>query len=94
MEALEAGTAPLTGRQYNPSDQRAHSGSSLPSSGSGVGLIQRSRSFIDQGIVLVDGVVDNLAARLGRWADDDGGDEALLLPVARQARRRGAVASG
>jgi hypothetical protein len=59
----------------------------LPSSGSGgntgVGLIQRSRSFIDQGIVLVDGVVDNLAARLGKWADDDGEDEALLLPVAR-----------
>ncbi|CAG5160375.1 uncharacterized protein ALTATR162_LOCUS5803 [Alternaria atra] len=90
MEALEAGTVPLTGRKHISSC----SSSSSPGSGSGgasdgFGLIRKSRSWVDQGVGFVDGAVDAFAAKLGRWTDDDGGNEALLLPVARQGRGEG-----
>ncbi|KAH6882426.1 hypothetical protein BKA58DRAFT_373304 [Alternaria rosae] len=75
MEALEAGTAPLTGR--------LHSGSSSPSN-RGSRLIRKSKSFVDEGVGMMEGVVDRVAAKIARWTDDDGGDEALLLPVAQR----------
>jgi len=68
MEAMEAGTA--------------HSGSSTPGN-RGSRLIRKSKSFIDEGIGMMEGVVDGVAAKIARWTDDDGGDDALLLPVAR-----------
>jgi len=68
MEALEAGTA--------------HSGSSTPGN-RGSRLIRKSKSFIDEGIGMMEGVVDGVAAKIAKWTDDDGGDDALLLPVAR-----------
>jgi hypothetical protein len=39
----------------------------------------------------VDGAVDGFVARVGRWTDDDGADEELLLPVARGGRMGGGV---
>lgn len=84
IEALEAGTAPLTGRKH----ARSESCCSSP----GNGLIGKSKSWIDEGVGLVDGAVTAFAAKIGRWTDDDGGDDALLLPVARQGRDRGVSA--
>ncbi|KAG9193277.1 hypothetical protein G6011_03312 [Alternaria panax] len=81
MEAREAGTAPLTGRQHPQSEF-----GSLPCGNS---LIRKSKSWIDEGVGFVDGAVNAFAAKIGRWTDDDGGDDALLLPVARQGRGTG-----
>lgn len=80
IEALEAGTAPLTGRRQPQSDFN-------PSS-TGSGLVEKSKSWIDEGVGFVDGAVSAVAAQIGRWMDDDGGDESLLLPYTRQGRER------
>jgi hypothetical protein len=77
IEALEAGTAP---QGYSRASSSAGSGDS-PN-----GVMKKSLSWIDQGLELVDGAVDGLVARVGRWTEDGGGDEALLLPVARSGR--------
>jgi hypothetical protein len=73
IEALEAGTAPLTGRKH-PS-----SSSSSPRNG----LVTKSKSWIDDGVGRIDGAVNAFVAKIGRWTYDDGGDDASLLPVAR-----------
>jgi hypothetical protein len=77
IEALEAGTA------HTRSSSSSGSKGDSPNGG---GMMHRSLSWIDQGLELVDGAVDGLVARVGRWTDDDGGDEALLLPVARSGK--------
>ena len=78
IEALEAGTR-------SPSSSGPGSHSSKEESPNG-GIMRKSLSWIDQGLELVDGAVDGFVARVGRWTDDDGGDEALLLPVARRGK--------
>ena len=78
IEALEAGTAHTRSSSRSGSNRSKSSGDS-PNGG----VLHKSLSWIDQGLELVDGAVDGLVARVGRWTDDDGGDEALLLPVAR-----------
>ena len=81
IEALEAGTAPLTGRRQPQSD--------FNPSFAGSGLVEKSKGWIDEGVGFVDGAVSAVAAQIGRWTDDDGGDESLLLPYTRQGRERG-----
>jgi hypothetical protein len=84
FEALEAGTASfpaLTRSSSNPNSPRANPN----------GVLHKSLSWIDQGLELVDGAVDGFVARVGRWTDDDGADEELLLPVARGGRMGGGV---
>lgn len=71
MEALENGTAPLTGRVRG---LRGHAGSSED------GRVLRKVSWLDQGLGMVDAAVDIFVARMTRWMDDDGGDEVLVLP--------------
>ncbi|CAI9628471.1 unnamed protein product [Alternaria burnsii] len=78
IEALEAGTAPLTGRRQ-PQSEFNHSFT-------GSGLVEKSKSWIDEGVGFVDGAVSAVAAQIRRWTDDDGGDESLLLPYTRQGR--------
>lgn len=44
---------------------------------------QRKMGWMDRGLEMFDGAVDGLVVRIVEWADDDGGDDALLLPLAR-----------
>jgi hypothetical protein len=44
---------------------------------------QRRIGWMDRGLEMVDGAVDRLVVRIVEWTDDDGEDEALLLPLAR-----------
>jgi hypothetical protein len=41
------------------------------------------RSWVDLGLAMVDDAVDRAAARIVRWADDNGGDGVLVLPLAK-----------
>ena len=42
-----------------------------------------SKSWVDMGLAAVDGAVDRFADRVIRWGDDNGGDGAMLLPLAK-----------
>ncbi|KAF1834120.1 hypothetical protein BDW02DRAFT_647882 [Decorospora gaudefroyi] len=73
MHALEAGTS-----SSSPSSSgQGESGGG----GGGASLIWKGVGWLDQGLGLVDGVVDGVVARVGRWTDGGGGG--LVLPVAR-----------
>lgn len=41
------------------------------------------KSWVDLGLAMVDDAVDRAAARIVRWADDNGGGEALVLPLTK-----------
>jgi hypothetical protein len=43
-------------------------------------------SWVDLGLAMMDGAVDKVAAGIVRWADDNDGDEALVLPLAKGKR--------
>ena len=92
LEALEAGTAPLTAgyKRSRRSCSCSSSSSSPPPSNaaSGSGVLSKSLSLIGEGLGRMDGAVDGFVARMGRWTDDDGGDEALLLPLTRETGDR------
>lgn len=75
MEALEAGTAPLTGRAPQPPSEERPGGEDES-------LLRRSLAWLDQGLGLMDGAVDRVVARWTDDDDDDGGDDGLLLPMA------------
>jgi hypothetical protein len=78
MEALEAGTAPLTGVVRS----RSHDSGS----GESEGVLKQSLSWLDQGLGMVDEAVGKIATGLAKWTDDEGGDEGLLLPMSREQR--------
>lgn len=42
------------------------------------------KSWVDMGLVMVDGAVDRAAARIVRWTADGGRDEDLVLPLAKR----------
>jgi hypothetical protein len=44
---------------------------------------EKGMSWVDLGLAMVDGTVDSFVAGIVRWVDDDGGDEALVLPLAK-----------
>lgn len=44
------------------------------------------KSWVDLGLAAVDGAVDRFGAKIIRWTDDGGKDEALLLPLAKGKR--------
>tara|TARA_R110002003_G_scaffold175_4_gene14219 strand:- start:12824 stop:13099 length:276 start_codon:yes stop_codon:yes gene_type:complete len=67
IEALEAGTAPLTPRRLT-----------LYPYGH-----QKSKSWADMGFSRVEDTVNGWVGSLARWTDDIGGDEGLLLPMVR-----------
>jgi hypothetical protein len=67
IEALEAGTAPLTPRRLTlcPYGHRV------------------SKSWADMGFSRVEDTVNGWVGSLARWTDDSGGVEGLLLPMVR-----------
>ncbi|KAH9882383.1 hypothetical protein J1614_000619 [Plenodomus biglobosus] len=78
IEALEAGTAPLTGHKRSTSSE---------SGASENGALKRSLSWLDQGLGMMDEGVTRVAGGIAKWTDDEGGDEGLLLPLAREKRK-------
>ncbi|CBY01699.1 predicted protein [Plenodomus lingam JN3] len=84
LEALESGTAPLLTRTPSYSSTRS------AASGDGVGdkgVLERSLSWVDEGLGMLDGVVERVAGGLARWAVEGDGGVELGLPVARERRR-------
>ncbi|KAF2851943.1 hypothetical protein T440DRAFT_553893 [Plenodomus tracheiphilus IPT5] len=80
-EALEAGTAPLTG-------YKCASLSSSSDSDGEQGMLRRSLRWLDQGLGMVDGVVGRVAGGLARWTDDEGvAEEGLLVKLGGGKRK-------
>ncbi|EFQ94470.1 hypothetical protein PTT_07834 [Pyrenophora teres f. teres 0-1] len=79
LEAMEAGTAP-------PSPPPPSAGSTADEKS---GVLSKSMSLIGEGLLMMDGAVDGFVARMGRWTDDEGGEEALLLLPLSQPKRGG-----
>jgi len=84
IEALEAGTAPLTGRKWGREEAKTVEGQ---------GALERGLCWLDHGLGMVDGAVARVASGWARWADDGEGEGSAgalwVLPVAR-TRRGGA----
>ncbi|KAF1943988.1 hypothetical protein EJ02DRAFT_510558 [Clathrospora elynae] len=81
IEALEAGTAPPTGRTHAYSSSSSFTSTSSSKSTEG-GMLRKSLSWLDQGLGLVDEAVSSVASGITRWTDD-GGLEGEVLPIAR-----------
>lgn len=79
IEALEAGTAPLTGHKRSTSSGSGGSGEN--------GALKRSLSWLDQSLGMMDEAVTRVAGGIAKWTDDERGDEGLLLPLAREKRK-------
>lgn len=47
------------------------------------GYGEAGTSWVDLSLAMIDGAMDRAAARIVRWADDNGGDEALVLPIVK-----------